>query len=326
MKSTGYREHWYSGITDAVGVFVPWSRNYKTIASRRARTGFLFMLPFLIGFIAFLMKPLLQSVVMSMSEISLVPGSGYDMKNVGIANFNYALRVDAGFSGSLVRSVTKMITNTLAIMVLSFVLAVIINGEFRGRLLVRAILFLPVILYSGILPDIENTTSTYKMMAGVAEEVTQSGGVNLSQGLQDLLVVSGMGAGVFDFLFRLIDSIYEIVMSSGIQIVVFLSGLQTIPQSMYEAASIEGCSAWECFWKITFPMICPLMLVNCIYTIVDCFMRNDNEVMQWIGQVMYSQGKLGPAAAMSWLYFAVAAAFIGISTLIIRKGVGMIHD
>ena len=130
-----------------------------------------------------------------------------------------------------------------------------------------------------------------------------------------------MGAGVFDVIFTMIDSIYDIVMASGIQIIVFLSGLQAISPSLYEAADVEGCSGWESFWKITFPMVSPLLLVNCIYTIIDFFMKNDNKVMELIYQVTYQDMKFGVSSAMSWIYFGIALAFIGVSSFIITRAV-----
>ena len=120
----------------------------------------------------------------------------------------------------------------------------------------------------------------------------------------------------------MIDAIYDIIMASGIQIIVFLTGLQSISPSLYEAADVEGCSAWESFWKITFPMVSPLLLVNCIYTIIDFFMKNDNTVMEHINTVMYgTQMDFGAASAESWIYFGVALLFIGISTFIITRAV-----
>ena len=159
------------------------------------------------------------------------------------------------------------------------------------------------------------------MMSGMAEAMEGSSGINISQALQDLLSVSGVGNQVFEVVFTMIDSIYDIVMASGIQIIVFLSGLQSISPSLYEAANVEGCSAWESFWKITFPMVSPLLLVNCIYTIIDFFMKNDNRVMELIYQVTYQDFKFGISAAMSWMYFGIALAFIGISSFIITKAV-----
>ena len=159
------------------------------------------------------------------------------------------------------------------------------------------------------------------MMAGMAEAVEGSSGINISETLQELLQVSGMASEVFGVIFDMIDSIYDIVMASGIQIIVFLSGLQSISPSLYEAADVEGCSAWESFWKITFPMVSPLLLVNCIYTIIDFFMKNDNRVMELIYQVTYQDFKFGISAAMSWMYFGIALAFIGICSFIISKAV-----
>ena len=116
----------------------------------------------------------------------------------------------------------------------------------------------------------------------------------------------------------MIDAIYDIVMASGIQIIVILGGLQSISPSLYEAADVEGCSGWEAFWKITFPMVSPLLLVNAIYTIIDFFMKNDNRVMERINEIMYKSFLFGESSAMSWIYFGVALIFIGISSLIIR--------
>ena len=122
-------------------------------------------------------------------------------------------------------------------------------------------------------------------------------------------------------MFEIIDNIYDVAIASGIQIIIFLSGLQTISSSMYEAAEIEGCTKWESLWKITFPMISSLFLVNWIYTVIDFCMRSDNEVIEKIQDVMISQMKYGLASAMSWVYFVLILAFIGLSSVIISRGV-----
>ena len=292
-----------------------------TMAQRRARTGYLFILPFIIGFILFMARPMIQSLIMSLSDVTMVPGKGYDMVWTGFNNYNTAMAVDPNFNQYLVEEISRMAINTIATLVLSFVIAVILNQDFKGRTLARAIFFLPVILSSGVLPGIESQNEFYDMMAGVAESVEGAAGVNISAALQDLLSVSGVGSGVFDVIFQMIDAIYDIIMASGIQIIVFLTGLQAISPSLYEAADVEGCTAWESFWKITFPMVSPLLLVNCIYTIVDFFMKNDNRVMERIATVMYKDFKFGVASAMSWIYFGVALAFILISSFIISRAV-----
>ena len=292
-----------------------------TMAKRRARTGYLFIMPFIIGFILFMVKPMLQSLLMSFSNVKLIPGKGYSLSWLAFDNYHNAFSVDPYYNQYLVDEISRMAINTIATLVLSFVIAVILNQDFKGRALARAIFFLPVILSSGVLPGIESQNEFYNMMAGVAESVEGSAGVNISASLQDLLQVSGVGSGVFDVIFSMIDSIYDIVMASGIQIIIFLTGLQTISPSLYEAADVEGCTAWESFWKITFPMVSPLLLVNCIYTIIDFFMKNDNRVMERISTVMYSDFNFGVASAMSWIYFGVSLGFILIGTFIISRAV-----
>jgi len=317
-----HREHWYSGILEAIQMYVPGNKVYHTMPARRARTGTLFILPFIIGFIFFMVRPLVLSLQMSLNEVNLIRGGGFTMTWNDFYNYHYALQTDPNFNEYLVSEIGRMAINTIATLVLSFVIAVILNQKFKGRILCRIIFFLPVILSSGVLPGIESSNEFYNMMTDIGKSVQESSGVNVSQTLQDLLQVSGVAGDIFDVVFQMIDAIYDIVMASGIQIIVFLSGLQSISPSLYEAADVEGCSAWESFWKITFPMVSPLLLVNCIYTIIDFFMKNNNRVIEKINDVMYGvRMDFGAASAMSWIYFGVALLFIGISTFIITRAV-----
>ncbi len=319
MKNRKYREHWYSGITEAIQMYVPGNRIYRTMEARRARIGTLFILPFIIGFLAFMVRPLITSLEMSFSKVNVVAGT---MTPVKFDNYSYAFVADPDFNRLLVNEIGRMAINVIATLVLSFVIAVILNQNFKGRTLCRVIFFLPVILSSGVLPGIEKQNQFFNLMTSISESVNESSGVNLSMALQNLLSVSGVAGEVFDVIFQMIDAIYDIVMASGIQIIIFLSGLQSISPSLYEAADVEGCSAWESFWKITFPMVSPLLLVNCIYTIIDFFMKNDNQVVEHINNVMYgTQMDFGVASAQSWIYFGVALVFIGISTFIITRAV-----
>ena len=298
-------------------------RKQITMAQRRARTGYMFILPFILGFLLFMARPMIQSLIMSLSSVSMVPGKGFAMNwmNPLLDNYHNAVGVDPYYNQYLLDEISRMLINTIATLVLSFVIAVILNQEFKGRTLARAIFFLPVILSSGVLPGIESQNEFYDMMAGVAQSVEGAAGVNISASLQDLLQVSGVGSGVFDVVFQMIDAIYDIIMASGIQIIIFLTGLQAISPSLYEVADVEGCTAWESFWKITFPMVSPLLLVNCIYTIIDFFTKNDNRVMMRIQEVMYSNSNFGVASAMSWIYFGVALLFVLISSFIISRAV-----
>ena len=296
-------------------------RKLITMQQRRARTGYKFILPFIIGFVLFMVKPMIQSLMMSFNNVKIIPGQGFQLTWMGLDNYHNAIAVDPYFNQYMVDEISRMAINTIATLVLSFVIAVILNQDFKGRTLARAIFFLPVILSSGVLPGIEKQNEFYNMMAGVAESVEGASGINISAQLQNMLSASGAASGFFDVIFQMIDAIDDIVMASGIQIIVFLTGLQSISPSLYEAADVEGCTAWESFWKITFPMVSPLLLVNCIYTIVDFFMKNDNRVMERISTVMYSDFNFGVSSAMSWIYFGVALVFIAISSFIISRAV-----
>ena len=290
-----------------------------TIRTRRAITGYLFILPFILGFLVFMVRPLINSLYMSFCEVN---PNGLTMEWSGTANFKYAFAADPEFTRLLSEEVSRMIINTLATLVLSFVVAVILNGKFKGRTLARAIFFLPVIFSAGVLLGLDSNMlgveAANTLMSGIGDAITESGGVNLTDTLKSMLQSSGVGTRAFQVVFDIIDSVYDIVIASGIQIIVFLSGMQNIPSSLYEAAHVEGCSVWESFWKITFPMVSPLLLVNTIYTIIDFFTKSNNRVMEKINEVMYVNYKFGVASAMSWAYFGVSIAMIGAASLIIK--------
>ena len=294
-----------------------------TIRTRRAITGYLFILPFILGFLVFMARPLWTSLYMSFCEVN---PNGLTMEWKGFtANYKYALTADPEYNRLLTEEISRMIVNTLATLVLSFVVAVILNGRFKGRTLARAIFFLPVIFSAGVLLGLDSNMlgveAQNTLMSGISDAVMESSGVNLTDSLKAMLQASGIGTRAFQTVFNIIDSVYDIVIASGIQIIVFLSGMQNIPASLYEAAHVEGCSGWESFWKITFPMVSPLLLVNAIYTIIDFFTKSNNRVMEKISEVMYANYKFGVASAMSWIYFGVSILMIGVASLIISLGV-----
>ena len=289
------------------------------LQKRKAISGYLFISPFIIGFLAFMIQPLIQSLHMSLSDVQL--GAG-EFKTVwkGLDNYNYAFRVDANFVRLLTEELSRMAIYSVAIMVFSFFVALVLNQKFKGRALVRSVFFLPVILASGVMLKLDSDNA---LMAAVAQtvEMNAQGTTGISDALQEILRTTGVGVMAFEKLFEVIDNIYDVAISSGIKIIIFLSGLQTISVSMYEAADIEGCTKWESLWKITFPMVSSLFLVNWIYTVVDFCMRSDNEVIEKITTYMNVNLNYGLASAMSWTYFVLVMAIIGVSSLIISKGV-----
>ncbi len=285
---------------------------------RKAISGYLFIAPFIIGFLAFMVKPLFQSLYMSFCTVEVSP-AGINNIYTGLSNYVRAFTVDTEFNRLLVEEISRMCINSLAIMVFSFFVALILNQKFKGRALVRAIFFLPVILSSGVILGVEHDNALLASVQSMVEETTNT--TSITSAIENILMTSGIGVSAFETVFEIVDGIYDVAIASGIQIIIFLSGLQTIPTNMYEAASIEGCTAWESLWKITFPMISSLFLVNWIYTIVDFCMRSDNEVLEKISEQMIAHINYGFASAMSWIYFVIVIAIIGVSSFIISKGV-----
>ena len=285
---------------------------------RKAISGYLFIAPFIIGFLAFMVKPLFQSLYMSFCTVEVSP-AGINNIYTGLSNYVRAFTVDTEFNRLLVEEISRMCINSLAIMVFSFFVALILNQKFKGRALVRAIFFLPVILSSGVILGVEHDNALLASVQSMVEETTNT--TSITSAIENILMTSGIGVSAFETVFEIVDGIYDVAIASGIQIIIFLSGLQTIPTNMYEAASIEGCTAWESLWKITFPMISSLFLVNWIYTIVDFCMRSDNEVLEKISEQMIAHINYGFASAMSWIYFVIVIAILGVSSFIISKGV-----
>ena len=293
-------------------------KKYVGLQRRKAKAGILFIMPFIIGFLLFMVKPLCQSLYMSFCNVELSAGK-YNPILIGLENYYSAFRVDPEYVRLLTEEVLRMMIYSTAIIVFSFFVSLILNQEFHGRALVRAVFFLPVILSSGVIIGLESNNQLMASLADTIEQTTQ--GISITAVLENILRTTGVGVRAFEKVFEIIDNIYDVAIASGIPIIIFLSGLQSIPVNMYEAADIEGCTAWESLWKITFPMISPLFLVSWIYTVVDFSMHSDNAVIEKIQKVMIEQLNYGLASAMSWVYFLIILAFIGVTSFFISRGV-----
>lgn len=296
-------------------------RKKKTLAFKNAVAGYLFIAPFILGFILFMVVPLGQSLLMTFNDVNpMSDGTGFSMDWVGIKNYKDAFTVDVDFVPALISELVTMVVNTPATLIFSFFIALLLNQNFKGRGAVRAIFFLPVILSSGVIVGLEYNNSLLSDMKDVISETSNDASVTAV--LEDILITSGGGpmARMFQYVFDIINKVYDIAIASGIQIIMFLSALQTISPSMFEAAKIEGCTAWESFWKITFPMVSSMILVNVVYTVIDFFLKTDNTVMTKISEEV---GKLnyGFSSAMAWVYFLCVIVILGIVSLIISKRV-----
>ncbi|NLK99722.1 MAG: sugar ABC transporter permease [Clostridiales bacterium] len=291
----------------------------KNLRKKRAIVGYLYILPFIIGFISFMAVPLLESFRMSFSNVIISTGNkGFVLENIGFRNFIRAFTEDPEFNRMMTEEISRMAINVPAVLIVSFIMALLLNQKFKGRGLVRAVFFLPVILSSGVLVGLEFNNSMLDGMKSYIQE--NSNVVDITASLQEILSNSGMSSRFLETVYEVLNSVYEVVLSSGIQIIIFLSGLQSIPKSMYEAAKIEGCSAWESFWKITLPMVSSVILVNVIYTIIDFFMRTDSEVMEKIRTNMIRLD-YGFSSAMAWVYFLAVIVIIAVFSAITSRWV-----
>ncbi|MCL2209418.1 MAG: sugar ABC transporter permease [Treponema sp.] len=292
-----------------------------TLEGKNARAGYLFILPFLIGFILFMLIPIFESFRMIFTKVSIdVVNYGFILDFIGLGNLERALAVDPEFNRLLVEELVRMVLVVPAIIIFSLFIALLLNQEFKARGLVRAIFFLPVILSSGVLIGLEANNA---LLQSIAQSIKDSNQMksSITGVLQEILVVEGAASRFMGYIFQIVNQIYTIAMASGIQIIIFLSALQTIPPSMFEAAKIEGATSWECFWKITFPMVSSLILVNVVYSVVDFFLRTDNRVMNKIFLALTQQLDFGYSAAMAWFYFLIVIIVIGVTMGLVSKKV-----
>ena len=214
----------------------------KSMAKGNAKAGYMFITPFIIGFLLFLVVPLVQSLRMSFCEVSATNGQGLKYKWVFLDKYKEVFFKDPDYVPRLLDNLKNMALFVPGILVFSFFMAILLNQEFAGRAFVRAVFFLPVILSSGIMVGLESNNSLMGSMQNAIKEDTSL--TSITKTLENILLTGERASKFFEYVINLVDKVYDIANSSGIQIIIFLSGLQTISPSMYEASKIEGCTAW----------------------------------------------------------------------------------
>ncbi len=294
-----------------------------SLTERKALSGWLFILPFVIG-ILFVYAPIvIDSIQISLSDYTLLPGR-MELEWNSFANYKYLFAEDGDpyFSITIVDGIKDLLLQIPAIVIFSLFMAIILNQKMTGRAVFRAIFFLPVILSTGIIDAIDTKSAFMEAVSnsqgGVDDNTgAESGGIMSAMDLENMLSGIKIGTELVTYVVDLVNNIFDIVSRSGVQMLIFLSGLQSISPAIYESCEVEGASAWETFWKITLPMISPMILVNAIYTVIDAFTAADNRVMVYIEKI-YSQSKFAISSAMSWVYVGVVLLFIIIVALIMK--------
>ena len=275
-----------------------------TLKQRGALHGYAFISIWIISFFVFVLYPVIYSMILSVNAIKIRPeGIIYTFK--GLFFYDYALNELPHFRNCLAVQLQMVCGMTPVILVLSLIVAMLLNGKFRGRALFRAIFFMPVIIMSG--PVISSLLGQYALDFSTNSRI-----------VYDLL--SYMPSALASPVEYVLNNLVKILWMSGVQILIFLAGLQSIGSEVYEAASIDGAGAWEKFWQITLPHISPMILICAVYTVIDTANYNEGGNINALinSQIFDANYMYSYAAAMSWMYFAVIAAVLGLVLLIFK--------
>lgn len=285
-----------------------------SLKQKQNYTGYIWVAPFIIGFIFFFLAPMLQSFRFSVSELKFTT-DGYELKYVGLENFKYALTVDPNFNQHFTETILGILINIPAVILFSFFIASVLNQEFKGRTLARAIFFLPVILTAGVLHELEVEDLMYLTMR-------DRGNILLSAAMvRDFFLDMRLPRAIIDYVIIAASNIPQIIEYSAIPILIFLAGLQSVPAHLYECAKIEGATGWEMFWKITFPLVSPLFLTNVIFITVYSFTAPGNSLVGYISSLTWGRGIFGVSVAMSLMYFLAISLILLVVGFILERNV-----
>lgn len=299
------------------------ARRRSSLEARQQKAYWVFLIPFILGFVCLFAGIYLDSLIYSFCELTMRGKDGFSQEFVGFANYVKALQ-DVDYPGNIISSVGGMIPDVLMITFYSLFVAVLLNRDIKGRTAFRAIFFVPVILATGFMTkaDMTNVIAD-NAWSSLGDSTSASGtianGLFDSLDLQEYMMNMSLSPAISKYVVEAVGSIFDIVNNSGVQMLLFLAGLQSISPSIYEASDIDGASGWETFWLVTFPMISPYILVNVFYTVVDSFTKSDNAIMQLIQEQSFKSNAMGVGAAMAWFYFLVVVILIAIIVSIISS-------
>ena len=294
-------------------------RRAASLDKKKAMGGWIFVLPFVIGFLLIYLPIIADSIYFSFCQMEVLGGGAKPVfEFVGFQNYSEALLEDNEYVQVLIKGLQNMIFDIPMILMFSLFMAVLLNQKMAGRAIFRAIFFIPVILATGIMETVESMNIMDDYMGDVSgiedgSGQSASGDIVNSMDIEQLFAGMAVGQELVTYVTTAINNIYNIVNRSGVQMLIFLSGLQSISPAIYESVQIDGASAWETFWKITFPMISPMILVNAIYTVIDAF-TTESSVMTYINlasQQLPEQG-MAISTAMSWIYFLVVILILAL--------------
>lgn len=274
--------------------------------TRNSLKGLVFVSPYILGICVFFIYPICLSLKLSVAEeIKIV---GMKVSGFTFEHFVRGFLVDVEFLPTFWDSVQQTVTQFPLTIVLSLIIAILLNRDIKCRGLFRVIFFIPFLLGSGeVMQQLLNQ--------GVDRQV-----LNVMDGkLIPYNVLAYFGATVMNAVDTIMGVLVTVLWGSGVQILLFLSGLQSISSSLYEAARIDGATEWEIFWKVTVPMISPMLLLNVVYTIVNSFTNMNNPLLTYINQYGFVNAEFSYSAALGWVYFAFVGLMVALVFGIMQK-------
>lgn len=290
-----------------------------SLEKKQKRFGYIFVLPFIIGAVFFIIIPFGQAIIYSFTRIQITE-SGFDATFIGLDNYRRIFFVNPDFRIKIVDSIGNMLLNVPIVIIFSFFVASLLNTKFIGRGIARAVLFMPVIISSGIILSLtRRDLMNFYLQTGSNVGVWQNQGVNLAGAFINVMNEINIDARIVSFISDSVNRIFDITTMSAIPIVIFLAGLQTISNSVFEAAYIEGATKWEVFWKISFPLVSPLILVCIIYSVIDSFTNVSNPVIEAIHSKSFEEIRYAMGLSMALSYMLIVLFFLSLSYKIISK-------
>lgn len=281
------------------------NKKHKGVEYLKSRYGMMFITPWIIGIVLFFALPLIQSVIYSFSEV-ILNAEGMKISLKGIVHYKYIITEHPEYTNMLTESLVSILYQLPLIVILSLILALMLNRDFRGRVFFRGLYFLPVIIATGIAMELIFRTTTADVSASGPEAIQGS-----LFSVTDIMKFLSLPSGIADYVSVVVNNIFNLVWNCGIQIILFISGLQSIPSTLYEASHVEGATKWEQFWFITFPMLGRINLLVVVFTMVELFTDTRNELMKYISTMMQG-GTYDETSAMLWFYFLIVGGVIGI--------------
>lgn len=287
---------------------------------KKRLAGFLFVSIWLVGFFNFFVIPFITAFVYSFSKVQTKPGL-MQLDPVGLQNYLTVLLNTPDFIIRLTATLQDMVWQIPCTIFMSLFLSMVLNSKFRGRMFMRSVFFLPVIISSGVVMNIiVNANVDYGgSMMSTTSALFQ--GVSFERVLLDMR----FPLEVVSQIMMVINGVFRLIWRGGVQILLFLAGLQAIPHTLYEAADVEGATKWESFWKITFPILSPTTILVTYYTIVDYGSDGSNFVVLSIREAA-RKARLDISATMSVIWFLIIIAIAGLVLFLTRKRVYFMDD